>query len=283
MSKTLTSVGRNYATAAQGALSSDMDQSASHWIRAMRRLPEASSRLFCFPHAGGSATTFRHWAGFFQPTVEVCVVHRSVGKDHLRDAPLTRIGPAVEAVCAALVQWSDKPFAFFGHSIGALIAFEVARRLAVLSGPGPSHLFVSACCAPSMPNTGPARYKLTECDLIEYLRQLGGTPDEVFENDELLSCLFPSIRADLELGETYSYLRAPALRCPITALGGVDDLEVSREGLDAWREESAEAFSLKLFPGNHFFIHGAEATIASTILNAPGVNLPVNPDNPRHP
>jgi medium-chain acyl-[acyl-carrier-protein] hydrolase len=154
MSKTLTSVGRNCATAAQGAQSCDVDQLASHWIRAMRRLPEARSRLFCFPHAGGSAATFRHWTSFFQPTIEVCVVHRSGCGDHLRDVPLTRIGPAVEAVCAALAQWSDKPFAFFGHSIGALIAFEVARRLAVLGGPAPSHLFVSACRAPACQTPG---------------------------------------------------------------------------------------------------------------------------------
>lgn len=237
----------------------------------MRRLPEARSRLFCFPHAGGSAATFRHWTSFFQPTIEVCVVHRTGCGDHLRGVRLNRIGPAVEAVCSALAQWSDKPFAFFGHSIGALIAFEVARRLAVLGGAAPSHLFVSACRAPSMPNPRPARHKLTECDLIEYLRQLGGTPDEVFKNEELLGCVLPSVRADLELGETYSYLRAPALQCPITALGGVDDLEVSHEGLDAWRDESAEAFFLKMFPGDHFFIYGAEATIAKTILNAPGV------------
>jgi medium-chain acyl-[acyl-carrier-protein] hydrolase len=109
-------------------------------------------------------------------------------------------------------------------------------------------------------------------ELLNYLRELGGTPDEVFENEELLECFLPSIRADLELVETYQYSPFPALlRCPITALGGVDDQEADPDSLMAWREESSESFLLKMFPRGHFFIDGAQAAVAEIILGALGL------------
>jgi medium-chain acyl-[acyl-carrier-protein] hydrolase len=104
--------------------------------------------------------------------------------------------------------------------------------------------------------------------LIEYLRGLNGTPDELFRNREFLDCVLPAIRADLEMIETYEYTPAPALQCPITALGGVNDLEVSRIELEAWRSESSGDFSLRMFPGDHFYIHQATPSVAEVIQGA---------------
>jgi medium-chain acyl-[acyl-carrier-protein] hydrolase len=242
---------------------------SSRWISAIRRVPEARYRLFCFPFAGGSATAFHHWPDYFRSTVEVCAIHLPGRGNRLCERPLTRLGVVVEEVSVALLsRWAEKPFALFGHSMGALLAFETARLLEARGCQAPSHLFVSGCQAPGFPGTQTARHQLPDKELIEYLRELGGTPGEVFDNEELLDCVLPCVRADLELIETYRYSEAPALRSPITALGGIDDPEVSPEGLDAWRQESSDSFSLKMFSRGHFFIRGVEAAISEIIIKA---------------
>ena len=254
-------------------LSATVQSQTSCWIRPLRCVPEARFRLFCFPYAGGSAAVFRDWPEFFQPAIETCAIHLPGRGNRLCEKPHFRIGPVVKAVCATLQsEWSGKPFALFGHSMGALIAFEVARQMEAQGGPRPAHLFVSGCRAPSLLDASESRHNLPVRELLNYLRELGGTPDEVFENEELLECFLPSIRADLELVETYQYSPFPALlRCPITALGGVDDQEADPDSLMAWREESSESFLLKMFPRGHFFIDGAQAAVAEIILGALGL------------
>lgn len=211
---------------------------------------------------------FRQWPDFFPAGVEICSIHLPGRGERLSESSLTRIGPAADAVCASLAHCSEKPFAFFGHSLGALIAFEVSRKLAALGLPGPLHLFASACSGPAVPGRKSGQHLWPEDDLIEYLRGLNGTPEELFRNREFLDCVLPAIRADLEMIDTYEYRPAPALQCPITALGGVDDLEVSRTELEAWRSESTGEFSLKMFPGDHFYIHQATPTVAEVIQGA---------------
>ncbi|MCA1568552.1 MAG: putative thioesterase [Acidobacteria bacterium] len=248
--------------------------SRPHWwsksptIRPVRLATDAHVRLFCFPYAGGSPTAFCQWPDFFPAGVEICSIHLPRRGERLSETPLTRIGPVVDSVCASLAHCSEKPFAFFGHSLGALIAFEVSRKLAALGAPGPIHLFASACPGPPAPRRKSGQHLWPEGVLIEYLRGLNGTPDELFRDREFLDCVLPAIRADLEMIETYEYMPAPALQCPITALGGVDDPEVSRIELEAWRSESSGDFSLKMFPGDHFYIHRATPSVAEVIQGA---------------
>jgi medium-chain acyl-[acyl-carrier-protein] hydrolase len=249
-------------------MSSPRMKMESRTIRPVRLATEARVRLFCFPYAGGSPSVFRQWPDFFPADVEICSIHLPGRGERLSESSLTRIGPVADVVCASLARWSDKPFAFFGHSLGALIAFEVSRKLPTLGAPGPIHLFASACPGPAAPRQKCGRHLWPENDLIEYLRGLNGTPHEMFGNREFLDCVLPAIRADLEIIETYEYTPAPALQCMITALGGVDDLEVSRTELEAWRSESTGDFSLKMFPGDHFYIHQAMPAVAEVIQGA---------------
>jgi medium-chain acyl-[acyl-carrier-protein] hydrolase len=159
----------------------------------------------------------------------------------------------------------DRPFAFFGHSMGAAIGYELAQLLRRDYHIEPTHLFVSGRHAPQLPDETPITYSLPEPEFVEELRQLNGTPAEILEHPELLKLLLPLLRADFELIQTYVYSSRPPLDCPITAFGGIEDKEVSREHLEAWREQTRASFSLKMFPGDHFFIHTAQALLVETI------------------
>lgn len=161
----------------------------------------------------------------------------------------------VEAIKPAILQFLDKPFAFFGHSMGAKIGFELARHLRRDEKVEPAHLFVSGSNAPQLPKEERPVHDLPEPEFIEELRRLNGTPREVFENPELMRLMIPLLRADFAVCSTYSYLDEPRLSCSISAYGGLADQEVDRGSLEAWREQTAANFLLRMFPGDHFFLN----------------------------
>ena len=227
------------------------------WLSIYRPQPSASLRLFCFPYAGGTSLIYRSWAESLPPQVEVCPVQLPGRGERLRERPYTRVGPLVEAVAGNLVTHLDKPFAFFGHSMGAIIAFELARHLRRTRGLQPAHLFISGRRAPQLPESDRITYNLPEAELIEELRLLSGTPPEVLAHPELMRLMLPVLRADFELLQTWEYRPEPPLDCPITVCGGLEDREVSREKLSAWREQTTKAFNLRMFSGDHFFLHTA--------------------------
>jgi len=132
-------------------------------------------------------------------------------------------------------------------------------------GPGPVHLFVSGRRAPQVPDPDPPTYNLPEPEFLEELRRLNGTPKAVFEHPELMQLMIPILRADFELVQTYMYLPEPPLDCPISAFGGLQDEDVTREHLEAWRDQTTASFSLQMFPGDHFFLHTAQAFLLQTI------------------
>jgi medium-chain acyl-[acyl-carrier-protein] hydrolase len=179
----------------------------------------------------------------------------------LNERPFTRLEAIVEFFAKVIKPYLDRPFAFFGHSMGAMISFELARQLSGEAGAKLAHLFVSGRRAPQIPHTEPITYNLPTPELIEELRRLNGTPAEVLNNPELMHLMLPLLRADFEVVETYVYSRGPALGCPITAFGGLEDKEVSREEVQAWREQTADSFSLKMLPGGHFFLHSARGQL----------------------
>lgn len=228
------------------------------WVNCPQPNPQASLRLFCFPYAGGGTHQFRTWAESLPQTVEVCPVELPGRGTQMRSAPLTRLETLVQAIAPTLIPHLDKPFAFFGHSLGGLVCFELARLLRREYALHPVHLFVSASCAPQVANSDPPIHALPEPEFLEELRRLNGTPASVLENAELMQILLPVLRADFALLETYVYTNEPLLECPIAAFGGWQDREVSREELEAWREQTTASFSLKMLPGDHFFIHSAQ-------------------------
>lgn len=173
------------------------------------------------------------------------------------DPAFTRLSPLVEKITQELLPYMDKPYTFFGHSMGALVSFEVARKLRREHGLAPRYLFVSACNSPQ-DRTQESRYSLLPDDeLIERLTRFDGAPKEVLENRELMNLMLPTIRADFAVCEDYSYTSDALLSCPIVAVGGIEDPETSRAGLEQWRNETDSYFELKMFEGGHFFINSA--------------------------
>lgn len=177
---------------------------------------------------------------------------------------MTSLPDILRELSRSIRPYLDLPFAFFGHSMGALLSFEFARLLRKEQGIRPAHLFVSGCRALQLHNPDRPTYNLPEPEFIEELRRLGGTPAEVLEHPELLGLILPLLRADFEVCQTYRYTPALPLDCPITAFGGTED-QTGREELEAWREQTIAYFALRMFPGDHFFLHGAESKILEII------------------
>jgi medium-chain acyl-[acyl-carrier-protein] hydrolase len=227
--------------------------------------PNARLRLFCFPYAGGAATAYRMWSKFLPSTVDLCPVQLPGRGGQMSKQPFTQMTPLVEAAASELEPYFDRPFAFFGHSMGAVIGFELARHLRRASKPGPLHLFVSGRRPPQSLKKIVPTYNLPEPEFVELLRRLGGTPREVLEHQELMPLLIPLLRADFELIQTYSYTAGSPLNCPITAYGGLQDPEVSQEELKDWGQQTTGQFSMKMLPGDHFFLHSAQNVLLALL------------------
>ncbi|MFN7945823.1 MAG: thioesterase domain-containing protein [Blastocatellia bacterium] len=226
----------------------------NRWIDAARLTDRAGLRLFCFPWSGAGASVYYKWASVFPPGIELCPVQLPGRESRLTEPAFQHLEPLVEAAGNALLPYLNRPFAFFGHSMGALIGFELARWLRRHQHPGPVHLLVSGHNAPQFPGDYAPIHALPEPEFIAELRRLNGTPDEVLNHAELRDLIVPVLRSDFSVCETYNYTAEAPLSCPISAFGGLQDVDVSRAKLEAWREQTTGAFSMRLFPGDHFYL-----------------------------
>jgi medium-chain acyl-[acyl-carrier-protein] hydrolase len=225
------------------------------WLVYPRPNPQASFRLFCFPYAGGGSITYRAWVDSLPDSIELGLILLPGRETRLSEPAFKQVAPLVQVLARVLQPHLVKEFAFFGHSMGAIITFELARQLRRLQGLSPTHLFVSGRGAPQVPDSSMPTYNLPEPELLIELKRLRGTPCEVLENPELMRLILPALRADFELVQTYSYSSELPLDCPITAFGGQEDEEIASQDLEAWREQTKKAFSLHILPGDHFFIN----------------------------
>jgi len=233
----------------------------SPWLFCAQPNPRANMRLFCFHYAGGNAMVFRNWHKRLPASVEVCAVQLPGRGRRLNENPFASVTSVVRPVSDALVPYCDKPFAFFGHSMGALLSFEITRQFRRESRRLPEHLFLSGRRAPHIPNEEPPTYDLPTEEFLQSLRKLNGTPPEVLEQPELIQLMLPLLRADFELCETYEYVPEPPLDCAFSIYGGLQDPGVTRKELKPWREQTTSSFSLRFVPGDHFFLNES-----STIL-----------------
>jgi medium-chain acyl-[acyl-carrier-protein] hydrolase len=240
-------------------------QTFNDWITCPKPNAQAKLRLFCFPYAGGAAWNFRTWHCDLPANVEVCPLELPGRGTRILSSPFTRMEPLVEAIAIALQPYLDKPFAFFGHSMGGLVSFEVSRFLRREWGILPLQLFVSGRRAPQVPNSHSLIHDLPETEFLEKLRALNGTPAEVLEHKELMELMIPILRADFAVLETYLYTQEPPLACPIAVFGGLQDRDVSAIDLEAWREQTSDSFQLKLFPGDHFFLNSARSLLLQSL------------------
>lgn len=216
--------------------------------------PQPAVRLYCFPFAGGSAAVYRHWGKALAPDVEVWAAQLPGRGSRYREKAFFRLGPLVASLAALPLAADGRPFAFFGHSLGALVAFELARFLRRQGDEMPIHLFVSACRAPQLPDPRPPLHGLPPEQMLLELQDWNGIPEELLAQPEVMSFFLPVLRADLTVAETAVYLHESPLAVPIIAFGGSEDPLVSREELAAWRHQTSRSFQMHYFSGDHFYL-----------------------------
>ncbi|MBV7327531.1 alpha/beta fold hydrolase [Chloroflexi bacterium TSY] len=244
-------------------------QSANPWFRISYSNPSARLRLFCFPYAGGTASVYRTWHQHLPTDVEVCAVQLPGRENRIRERPLTDVDELVQALIPNLLPYLDKPFVFFGHSMGAIIAHELAQQLYDHSGQTPVYLFVSGRRAPFLPETTTPLHILPTDDalLAEAQKRYNNILAVMFEDAELRQLLVPLLRADFTLVETYQYSEKRRLPFSLIALGGEDDDRASKSQLMAWEELTQANFALHLFPGGHFYLNDQTRPLVTTIAS----------------
>ncbi|AFZ23209.1 putative thioesterase involved in non-ribosomal peptide biosynthesis [Cylindrospermum stagnale PCC 7417] len=239
---------------------------SNSWIICHKPNPQAKLRLFCLPYAGSSAAIYRSWSEGLPGTVEVCAVELPGRGRRMKLPPITRLETLVSEIAENMTPFLDKPFAIFGHSMGALISFELTHLLRSQYGLTPLHLFISARRAPQIPRTKRPIHNLPEAEFLEELRCLNGTPKAVLKNEELMQVFLPVLRADFAVLETYVYTQKPTIDCPVSVFGGLQDQEVSYDDLLGWQEQAmGTSFSLQMIEGDHFFIHSAQAVLLQSL------------------
>lgn len=231
------------------------------WYRRIGRHALGDARLFCFPHAGGTVTSFRHWDRL-PALLEVRAAQLPGRADRLREPPLGSIPALAEALVQALLPYLGTRFAFFGHSMGAVLAFEVASILAARGAPMPEHLIVSGRRPPDIRSSEPDMHQLPDDMFIaEIDRRYSGIPRQLLYDHEVMALLLPGLRADITALETHRPAPCVPLDLPITAFGGGHDSLTPPAHLEAWRRLGNGAFRLRLFPGGHFYLDTQRAAV----------------------
>jgi medium-chain acyl-[acyl-carrier-protein] hydrolase len=236
------------------------------WLAPVSPRPRAAFRLVCFPYGGGSAASFHGWRDWLPANFDTYAVQLPGRANRLREPPRRSLRPLVEELADALGPDLRRPTVVFGHSLGALLAFELARALRRRGDPPPLTLLLSGCRAAHVPPR--TRWgELDDDDFVAFVARLGGTPPEVLRNRELLELALPALRADLELFETYRHEPEPPLDVPIAAFAGTDDDQAPVEDVREWRLHTAAGFSFDLLPGGHFFLDHAGTVFAERVVS----------------
>ena len=237
------------------------------WFPNIERTEGAKLRLFCFPYAGGGASVFRNWQGLMRDEIAIVPARLPGRESRTSEQPLDRIGSMVEAVAEAIGPYIAEPFALFGHSMGAMIGFELARWLRRRSQPMPLALLVAGARAPQFRRDHVPAAVPDDDEFLREIRELEGAPKEVLENDDLLKYLLPALKADSLLGRMYVYHDEPPLDIPLRAYSGENDTRLPASVIEAWRKQTTGSFGLKRFPGGHFFLHTAERAFRGAVAN----------------
>lgn len=229
---------------------------ASAWFPGADRVE--GMRLFCFPHAGGGTTIYSAWRD-----ARICAVRLPGRESRAAEAPFERMGPLVEALASAIESYTSHPFAFFGHSMGAAIGFEVARELRRRGLPLPKILIASGARAPQFRRGHIPGHAPTDAEFLDELRRLEGIPAELLNDGAAMRAILPLLRADAALYRNYVYAEGAPLDIPVRAYGGENDPRISRAHLEGWREQTTSDFAVRTFPGGHFYLKDAAAVLAA--------------------
>lgn len=228
-------------------------------------VPEGETVLYCLPHAGGSASVYRSWAGRLG-TIAVAPIQLPGRETRMRETPYTRMAPLLEELADAILdqQRGRGAYAVYGHSLGALIGFELVREIRRREGAAPVHLIVSGCSAPDLlggSDGQPPVAEMSDDEVVGLLRRLGGTPEQILADRSVLRLILPPFRGDLTVRDTYGYQPQPQLDVPITAIAATADPRASVAQMRGWSRHTRRAFRMHLIPGGHFAVlEQAEAT-----------------------
>jgi len=230
--------------------------------------PGAGHRLFCLPFPGAGASAYLEWAQALPSSIELCSIQLPGREDRFPEDPITSFPVLVEQISSAVGEQLRGPYSLFGHSGGALLAYEVARTLAARGRSEPAHLFVSGENAPAARPPAVHAHRLPDAEFLSYVRARGGLDAEFLENEELVELVLPILRADFTWYETYRHERDAMLDCPITVYASPADGLVDLDALGRWRDHTTGPFEVHLVEGDHFFVWGAREQIIGHLVGA---------------
>ncbi len=243
----------------------DFHADRNPWIVRVKPNPGASCRLFCFPYAGAGASVYRKWQEGLPDHVEVCAVQPPGRESRFGETAAGDMDGLISALVPGLSGAMDRPFYFFGHSMGALTAFELTHRLREEGRPLPEYLFLSGRRAPAIRDERPLLHDLPDERFMEELTRFNGTPAAVLENRELMEIMLPILRSDFRIIENHSHRKKAPLALPLMVFGGRDDPRTPPDTLGPWEEETVSDFHLFVMEGDHFFIHDRREALLERI------------------
>ena len=241
-----------------------MSDGSASWFSCFTPRPDATLRLFGFPHGGGGPQAFREWSRHLPEHIELYALSLPGRGSRLHEPLMTSIDDLMPHLLRVLPDLLDKPFVFFGHSMGAIVAFELTRQLQQEGFPLPLRLFVSAHKAPHMAHGDAPMHRLPDAELVTLLRRLGLVPDAALDSPELMNLILPPLKADYQLSETYCGAARARLSVPITAMGGRHDTLAAASDLQHW-SDCANTFALHLFDGDHFYTQACQDDVLQTL------------------
>ncbi len=245
------------------------------WLRRFTPVSRVWARLVCFPHAGGTAAFFRPWRDHLLPDVELYAVQYPGRLDRITDSCVDDMDVMAGSVASAVQPLLDRPVVLFGHSLGAAVAYEVARRISVRTPGAPAGLIVSGRAAPGRPGV---KHLASDDVLWADIERLGGTRPEILADPEIRRAFLPALRSDYRLSEIYRPVPGPLLDCPVTAMLGDADSEVDVAEAWSWARVTSSAFSIRCFPGEHFYLTPRMTEVIGEIMRWLAASVP-----PRHP
>ena len=243
----------------------------SDWLVIPKPNRTASLRLFCFPYAGAGSTVYRAWVDSLPKDVELVSWLFPGRESRLRTPPFVSIRPLIKALSAEIAPLLDKPFAFFGHSLGGLLAFELVRELRRQNSPLPVHLFISSRRAAHLPDPRSPISGLPDDEFADEIqKRYNGIPSVIQQDPELMNLFLPILKADFSVFESYEYADEPALDIPLSIYKGSQDAVITQMEVEAWQIHSSRPMSVQVFPGDHFYLQSQRSALLNSVSSVLG-------------